>query len=370
MAAISMDPRFNRSSYKNHHHNLNGGATVEEEIEGLIRVSKDGRVERPAIIPNVPATWSLNKNLVTSKDVVMDKNTNLWARIYVPAAAAPPLTGHQLKPLLVYFHGGGFCVGSAAWSCYHEFLANLCTKANCIIVSVNYRLAPENRLPAAYEDGFNALMWIKHQAQTQSSSSSSSSSWLSQCNMSSLFLAGDSAGASIAYHVATSRLAAAASDDAVLRPFRLKGVILIQPFVGGETRTGSEKYGSQPSNNSALTLSASDTYWRLSLPLGANRDHPWCNPLININGESANKYLMRPNNNNHNNVGVMVCVSEMDILRDRNLALCNALVSSGKKVEMVMYKGVGHAFQILHNSSYSQLRTQEMMSHIKNFVHQ
>ncbi|XP_062106313.1 probable carboxylesterase 17 [Humulus lupulus] len=346
MAAISMDPRLNYS-YKNHHQN---GAAVEE-IQGLIRVSKDGHVERPAIIPTVPATWSLNQNIVTSKDLVMDKLTNLWARIYVPTSSPPG----QLQPLLVYFHGGGFCVGSAAWSCYHEFLANLCTKANCVIVSVNYRLAPENRLPAAYEDGFNALVWIKHQG--HNSFSTENRFWLSQCNMSSLFLAGDSAGASIAYHVAT-RLAA--SDDAVLRPFRLKGVILIQPFVGGELRTGSEKYGSQTAN-SALTLSASDTYWRLSLPLGANRDHPWCNPVININADSAKLRF---------NVAVMVCVSEMDILRDRNLELCNALASSGKKVEMVMYKGVGHAFQILHNSNFSQLRTQEMLSHIKTFIHQ
>lgn len=345
MAAISFDPRLNVSC-KNHHRN---GVSAVEEIEGLIRVSKDGHVERPAIIPTVPSTWSLDQNLVTSKDVMIDKVSNLWGRIYVPISSPG-----QPKPLLVYFHGGGFCVGSAAWSCYHEFLANLSTKANCVIISVNYRLAPENRLPAAYEDGFNALMWIKNQAQ---SNSTESRFWLSQCNMSRLFLAGDSAGANIAYHVAT-RLAAL--DDAVLRPFRLKGTILIQPFFGGESRTGSEKYASQPPK-SALTLSAADTYWRLSLPLGANRDHPWSNPLANINNGLAK---LRSS-------AVMVCVSEMDILKDRNLEFCNTLAGSGKnKVEMVMYKGVGHAFHILHNSNFSQARTQEMMSHIRSFINQ
>ncbi|PON71158.1 Alpha/beta hydrolase fold [Parasponia andersonii] len=343
MAAVSLDPRFN-VSYKNHQQN----GVIVEEIEGLIRVSKDGHVERPAIIPIVPSTWSLDQNLVTSKDIIMDNLTNLWARTYVPTSSPG-----QQKPLLVYFHGGGFCVGSAAWSCYHEFLANLSTKTNCVIISVNYRLAPENRLPAAFEDGFNALMWIKQQAQ---SSSTENKFWLNQCNMSSPFLAGDSAGANIVYHVAT-RLATL--DDAVLRPIRLKGTILIQPFFGGESRTGSERYASQPPN-SALTLSASDTYWRLSLPLGADRDHPWCNPLANINNGSTK---LRSS-------AVMVCVSETDILRDRNLEFCNALVSSGKKVEMVMCKGVGHAFQILHNSNYSQARTQEMMSHIKSFINQ
>ncbi|KAI8018034.1 hypothetical protein LOK49_LG04G03284 [Camellia lanceoleosa] len=44
---------------------------------------------------------------------------------------------------------------------------------------------------------------------------------------------------------------------------------------------------------------------------------------------------------------VMVCISEMDILKDRNLELCAAMASAGKRVEKVVYKGVGHAFQKL-----------------------
>lgn len=346
-----MDPRLNHipaAPNKNHHQH--GSAATVEEIEGLIRVSKDGHVERPAIIPNVPSTWSIDKNLVTSKDVFIDKLTNLWARIYVPNYYYPK--DHSL-PLLVYFHGGGFCVGSAAWSCYHEFLAKLATTAGCVVVSVNYRLAPENRLPTAYDDGFNAIMWIKQQASTNASSENKF--WLSKCNVSSLFLAGDSAGANIAYHFST-RLS---SNDAVLRPLRLKGLVLIQPFFGGEARTGSEKYSNQPPN-SVLTLSASDTYWRLSLPSGSSRDHPWCNPLAG--GGARLRDLRVP--------ATMVCVAEMDILRDRNLEFCNALVGAGKKVEKTMYRGVGHAFQILHNSQSSRAQTQEMMSHIKSFINQ
>lgn len=353
MAAISLDPRFNHHpavANKNHHQQGAAAATAEE-VEGLIRVSKDGHIERPAIIPNVPCTWSLDQNLVTSKDVFIDKLTNLWARIYVPSNYYP--IHDESLPLLVYFHGGGFCVGSAAWSCYHQFLANLAAKAGCVVVSVDYRLAPENRLPTAYEEGFNAVMWIKQQA---TNPSNENKSWLSKCNMSSLFLAGDSAGANIAYHVST-RLAAI--SDAVLRPLRLKGLVLIQPFFGGETRTASEKCANQPPN-SALTLSASDTYWRLSLPSGSSRDHPWCNPLAG--GSAKLRELRVP--------ATMVCVSETDILRDRNLEFCNALVSAGKKVETTMYRGVGHAFQVLHNSQSSQARTQEMMSHIKSFINQ
>ncbi|XVE59780.1 hypothetical protein DITRI_Ditri05aG0074600 [Diplodiscus trichospermus] len=339
MAAISFDPRLHV-----HVGQKNQGVVVEE-IEGLIRVYKNGHVERPPIIPIVPCTVAGG---VIAKDVAIDKLTGLWTRVYAPSYS-------YKMPLLVYFHGGGFCVGSATWSCYHEFLSALASKAGCIIFSVNYRLAPENRLPAAYDDGINTLMWVKQQALN---GSNEQKWWLSQCDFSSLFLAGDSAGANIAYNVAT-RLGSNGTLDSSIKPLVLKGTILIQPFFGGEARTATEMHTTQPAN-SALTLSYSDTYWRLSLPLGANRDHPWCNPLAK--GVAKLRELKLPT--------TMVCISEMDILKDRNLEFCNALASAGKRVETKMYKGVGHAFQILHNSPFSKIQTQEMMSLLKTFINQ
>jgi hypothetical protein len=46
------------------------------------------------------------------------------------------------------------------------------------------------------------------------------------------------------------------------------------------------------------------------------------------------------------------------------------LVNAGKRVEKMIYKGVGHAFQVLLNSHLSQIRVQEMVSHLKVFIHQ
>ncbi|KAM7468379.1 hypothetical protein LguiB_015941 [Lonicera macranthoides] len=311
---------------------------VIEEIDGLIRVYKDGHVERPHIVPCVTSALAPEFN-ITSRDIVIDKYTNIWARFYVPKCQSK-------LPLLVYFHGGGFCVGSATWSCYHNFLARLSAIARCIIMSVNYRLAPEHPLPAAYDDGFKALVWLKQQA-----INGPSEGFLKQCNFSTIFLAGDSAGANIAHNVSIL-------DSSALRPLGLKGAILIQPFFGGEERTHSEKYMAQPPR-SALSLASSDTYWRLALPPGSSRDHPWCNPMA--------KGL-----SNLGELGVlprtMVCVSELDILKDRNLEFCRGLACVGKRVEHVVYKGVGHAFQILNKSQISQTITHEMISHIKAFI--
>ncbi|KAM7520241.1 hypothetical protein LguiB_019203 [Lonicera macranthoides] len=326
--------RENLQLNKNHHQH----GPIVEEIEGLIKLYKNGHTERPEIVPNVPPTLPLELG-VTAKDITINNSINLWARVYVPTTTAA-----KLLPVLVYFHGGGFCVGSAAWSCYHNFLGTLSSKASCVILSVNYRLAPENRLPVAYDDGFNLTTWIK---QMSLNPPSDQKWWLSRCNFLSLFIVGDSAGANIAHHVAT-RLTEPA-----------KGTILIQPFFGGETRTKSERIAnSQP--NSMLSLSASDAYWRLALPVGASRDHPWCNPLAN--GVAGLSYVRVAR--------TMVCVSDLDILRDRELEFCDAMASAGKRVEKVVYRGVGHGFQVLCNSPQAKARTEEMMAHIKAFIHQ
>ncbi|PON59532.1 Alpha/beta hydrolase fold [Parasponia andersonii] len=346
---------------------------VIEEIEGLIRVYEDGKVERPEIVPCVAASMAdpdddeQFEEGMTSWDVFIDKSTNVWARFYVPKTITTSQSAQKLKiPLLVYFHGGGFCVGSAAWSCYHEFLFKLSAKISCLIMSVNYRLAPENPLPAAYEDGFKALTWLKRQAIMKNDNVSKYyCPWSKHCDFSRIFLVGDSAGGNIAHNLATRLTSNSGLDAKRLKPLTFKGTVLVQPFFGGEPRTDSEK--SSP-RRSALSLAASDTYWRLALPAGANRDHPWCNPL------AKGSVLIEPESNNNISTNkltrvwpIMVCVSEMDILRDRNLEFCGALEKK-TKVEYMVYGGVGHAFQILSKSQLSQIRTHEMMAHIKDFI--
>ncbi|GMH15213.1 hypothetical protein Nepgr_017054 [Nepenthes gracilis] len=291
---------------------------VLEEIQGLIKVYRDGHVERPLTMPCVAASLAPDFGVI-SQDIVIDKSFGIWARLYVPKSNET-----NKFPLLLYFHGGGFCVGSASWKCYHNFLGRLSGNAQCLIISVNYRLAPENQLPAAYEDGTNSLCWLQQQILRRKNES-----WLKNCNLSCIFLAGDSAGGNIAYNVAT-RL-----GNTTSKVINITGMILIQPF-----------------------FTASDTYWRLALPPNANRDHPWCNPV-----------WKGPTKVGVTGVGpIMICIAEMDILRDRNLEFFRALCSSGNMAENVVYKGVGHAFQVLDKSQLSETRTQEMISHIKAFI--
>ena len=82
---------------------------------------------------------------------------DLPVRIYRPDVDAGGL------PALVYYHGGGHVIGNLDT---HDAVArNLCNGAGCVVVSVDYRLAPEHKFPAAAEDAFAALEWCaRHRA--------------------------------------------------------------------------------------------------------------------------------------------------------------------------------------------------------------
>jgi acetyl esterase len=76
------------------------------------------------------------------------------ARLYAPA--------RERLPVLLYFHGGGFTIGSVAT---HDALCrHLSHLAHCAVVSVDYRLAPEHKFPTAANDAWDALQWLVREA--------------------------------------------------------------------------------------------------------------------------------------------------------------------------------------------------------------
>jgi monoterpene epsilon-lactone hydrolase len=64
-------------------------------------------------------------------------------------------------PVILYFHGGGYCIGSA--ETHRDLVSRLCEAAGARALSVNYRLAPENPFPAAVDDGVASYRWLKSQ---------------------------------------------------------------------------------------------------------------------------------------------------------------------------------------------------------------
>jgi acetyl esterase/lipase len=124
------------------------------ESPAHFRLYKSGRIERLNRPPVLPAGLDETTG-VTSKDVVLDAETGLSVRLYLPKLQEPS----KKLPVLVYFHGGGFVLESAGSATYHTYVNPLAAAAGVLVVSVCYRLAPEHPLPAAYEDSWAALRW-------------------------------------------------------------------------------------------------------------------------------------------------------------------------------------------------------------------
>jgi acetyl esterase len=103
---------------------------------------RDAELPPPSYEPPVP---------LTVRDDVVPGSPDVPVRVYAPADATGPL------PCLVYFHPGGFVLGDVAMS--EDDAKRLAAEAGVVVVSVAYRLAPENPFPAALDDGYAALNW-------------------------------------------------------------------------------------------------------------------------------------------------------------------------------------------------------------------
>ncbi|KAM0832388.1 hypothetical protein ACQ4PT_064935 [Festuca glaucescens] len=97
---------------------------------------------------------------VTSKDVVIDSDTGLAARMYLPPPLAAGKTKDDLLPVLVFYHGGAFVIMSPFEPKYHAYLNALVAKARVVAVSVDYRLAPSTRFrPPTTTRGRRSTGW-------------------------------------------------------------------------------------------------------------------------------------------------------------------------------------------------------------------
>lgn len=84
------------------------------------------------------------------------------------------VSSHKKLPIMVQFHGGAFVIGSKDSPANDAFCRRMAKGCNVIVIAVGYRLAPEHKCPAAYEDGFEALNWLAKQANLAECSKSSS----------------------------------------------------------------------------------------------------------------------------------------------------------------------------------------------------
>jgi acetyl esterase len=223
-------------------------------------------------------------------------------RQYVPLAH----DSDRPLPLLLYLHGGGFVLGSP--DTHDNLCRALARRAGCVVVSVDYRLAPEHPFPAAVDDAYAALQWAAAEAPALGADPHR------------LGVAGDSAGGNLA---AVLCLRSREEDGPAIRH-----QALIYPATDATNldRESHRRYGR------GYFLDLSDVVWFLDqyLPRHEERGHPYASPLL------APRLAGLPS--------ATVVTAEFDLLRDEGEAYAEALGRAGVPVRSRRYSGVVHGF--------------------------
>jgi acetyl esterase len=220
-------------------------------------------------------------------------------RIYTPNGTAP-------FPMLVYFHGGGWVLGSLGT--HDGICRSLAAGAGCIVVSVDYRLAPEHRYPAAAEDCYAATQWCAAHAAELGADAAR------------LAVGGDSAGGNLSAVVAQM-----ARDRGGPR---LVFQLLIYPATDAACDTISHR-----ENAEGYLLTAQDMTWFWGHYLGDLQAHaaePYASPL-----RAGNLAGLPP---------ALVITAEFDPLRDEGESYAAALEHAGVAAKVSRYDGMIHGF--------------------------
>jgi acetyl esterase len=223
---------------------------------------------------------------------VADVQISPWlsARRYVPLILR---TGR----ILVWFHGGGWISGDIAYS--DQFCRSLADGAGCEVLSVDYRLAPEDPFPAAVEDALAAVRWAAPAGRE-------------------VVVGGDSAGGNLA--------AVAAQELASLPSVRLVGQLLVYPVL--DTDRGRPSYLAYD----GLVLGVAEMGWFFAqyLPREQDRTSPRAAPL-----RASELGGLPP---------AVIAVAGHDPLRDEGVAYAGRLRAAGVPVTLLQFPSLPHGF--------------------------
>jgi acetyl esterase len=219
-------------------------------------------------------------------------------RIYTPHGQGP-------FPVLVYFHGGGWVIGNH--EAYDPTCRALTNAAGCLVVSVEYRLAPEHKFPAAPQDCYAALQWVAaHAAELHGEAAH-------------LAIGGDSAGGNLTAVVAQM------ARDRGGPPLVYQ--LLVYPVTDYRYDTGSYQ---ENADGYLLTKDAMVWFWNHYLRSAADGNDPQASPL------RAQNLCGLPS--------ALVLTAEFDPLRDEGEAYARRLQEAGVPVTVKRYDGMIHGF--------------------------
>ncbi len=232
----------------------------------------------------------------------------LAIRIYRPKSAEP---GDRVLPVLVYFHGGGWVLGSLDYC--DASARSLANQARCMVVSVSYRLAPEHHFPAAYDDALAATKWVVANAGDLGADPQR------------FAIGGESAGATLA----TATCMALEREGHRLPLLQLL-VYPLTDLVGQDYPSYSDSAEARP-----LTMERLRWFVRHALPEPAQAEDVRVSPLRAPPEELAR---MPP---------ALVITAASDPLRDQGEAYALKLMDAGVQTTLTRFPGVMHGFFLM-----------------------
>lgn len=238
---------------------------------------------------------------VTTQDVPYGSDPKQFARIYKPAAAR---AGGAPIPVIVYYHGGGWVIADV--DTYDAAPRAMSKALNAIVVSVEYRHAPEFKFPAQHEDAAAAYRWTLQNA----------ASWGG--DPARIALAGESAGGNLA--VAT---AIYARDNGLAAPVH---IVSIYPIANSSLTLPSRK-----DSANAKPLNGAMLNWFGNYYMKTKADAQ--DPRLNL--VAANLRGLPP---------TTIINAQIDPLRSDGESLATAMRAAGDKVEQRTFPGVTHEF--------------------------
>ncbi|GAA4906121.1 acetyl esterase [Actinomycetospora succinea] len=218
-------------------------------------------------------------------------------RVIVPEGTA--------RGVVVYFHGGGWVIG--ALDEFETLGRTLAVRTGCVVVLVDYRLAPEHRYPAAVDDAWTALRWVDEHVETLAGARVP------------IIAAGDSAGGNLTAIVA--RRARDAGGPA------LAAQVLVYPVTDANVDRPSY---TDPANQLIVSRAAMIWFWGHYVPDPAARSEPDASPL-----RADDLGGLPP---------AAVLLAEHDPLRDEGEAYARRLAEAGNAVETLLVPGQMHGF--------------------------
>ena len=237
---------------------------------------------------------------VTTQDLPYGSDPMQYARVYRPAAAP---TGAPM-PVVVYYHGGGWVIADV--NVYDATPRLMAKQLNAIVVSVEYRHAPEFKFPAQHDDAAAAYRWVLQNA----------ASWGGDAAK--LALAGESAGGNLA--VAT---AIYARDNGLTAPL---AILAVYPIANSDMNLPSKKDAANAKPLNTAMLKWFGYYYTTSM---ADMQDP------RINLVKANLRGLPP---------TTIVNAQIDPLRSDGETLAQAMRAAGDRVEQRTFPGVTHEF--------------------------